>query len=135
MADTMHLSVISYAGELFSETISYLKVFSKQGELGINPDHSSTISMLEHTDVVYEFVNGDLHSFFVTNGLLSISDNRVVIMSDYLLFYDDLNEKEEISKLKDAKEGYSKAKNFEKKSHYRDLIIQSEAKLRVIEHH
>ena len=135
MADSMHLSVISFEGELFSETVSFLKVFSKQGELGIYPDHTSTITLLEHTDVVYEFPNGDLHSFYVTSGMLSIANNRLVVMTDVLKFYDDLNEKEEIKKLKDAKEKYSKSKQFDKQQYYRDLILQSEAKLRVIEHH
>ncbi|MBI60695.1 ATP synthase F1 subunit epsilon [bacterium] len=135
MADSMHLSVISYEGELFSEDVTFVKVFSQEGELGIFPDHTALVSLIEDTDVVYDFKNGDSHSFYVASGIISVSNNRFVIMTDEMLFYDDLNEKVEKASLTDNKESYQKARSYEKQLVYRKNIIQSEAKLRVIDNH
>ena len=74
MADTMHLSVISYEGELFSEDVSFVKVFSKEGELGIYPEHTTLVCAIEDTDVVYEFKGDHLHSFYVSDELESPVD-------------------------------------------------------------
>ena len=135
MADTMHLSVISYEGELFSEDVSFVKVFSKEGELGIYPEHTTLVCAIEDTDVMYEFKGADLHSFYVSSGLISVSNNRFVIMTDQMIFYDGLDDKVETKKLKDFKEKYAKEKQYTKKMDYQKLIKQSEAKLRVIKHH
>jgi F-type H+-transporting ATPase subunit epsilon len=136
MSEIVHLSVISHDGELFSEKVSFVKVFTDNGEVGIYPDHTSMVTTVRHTDVVYELTNQEKsHSFYVSQGILSISNNRVVILTDTMILHDDLNKKKITESLDNAKQLYAKSTIASDRELQRDIIIMEEAKLRVIENH
>jgi len=136
MSEIVHLSVISHDGELFSEKVSFVKVFTDSGEVGIYPDHTSMVTTVRHTDVVYELTNQEKsHSFYVSQGILSISNNRVVILTDTMILHDDLNQKKITESLDNAKQLYAKSTIASDRALQRDIIIMEEAKLRVIENH
>jgi len=136
MSEIVHLSVISHDGELFSEKVSFVKVFTDNGEVGIYPDHTSMVTTVRHTDVVYELTNQEKsHSFYVSQGILSISNNRVVILTDTMILHDDLNKKKITESLDNAKQLYAKSTIASDRALQRDIIIMEEAKLRVIENH
>ena len=136
MSEIVHLSVISHDGELFSEKVSFVKVFTDNGEVGIYPDHTSMVTTVRHTDVVYELTNQEKsHSFYVSQGILSISNNRVVILTDTMILHDDLNQKKITESLDNAKQLYAKSTIASDRALQRDIIIMEEAKLRVIENH
>jgi len=136
MSEIVHLSVISHDGELFSEKVSFVKVFTDNGEVGIYPDHTSMVTTIRHTDVVYELTNQEKsHSFYVSQGILSISNNRVVILTDTMILHDDLNKKKITESLDNAKQLYAKSTIASDRELQRDIIIMEEAKLRVIENH
>jgi F0F1-type ATP synthase epsilon subunit len=94
------------------------------------------VTTVRHTDVVYELTNQEKsHSFYVSQGILSISNNRVVILTDTMILHDDLNKKKITESLDNAKQLYAKSTIASDRELQRDIIIMEEAKLRVIENH
>ena len=90
------------------------------GELGIFPEHTSTISLFGNTDVVFELESGFQASFFVGSGVASINRNKLTLLTDVYLTKDDLDESSIRSKIADET-----SSNLER--------VSEHAKLRVIE--
>tara|TARA_B100001094_G_C17850985_1_gene632666 strand:- start:54 stop:452 length:399 start_codon:yes stop_codon:yes gene_type:complete len=130
MSDTITLNVISHEGKLFSEEVDFFKCISSTGEVGIYPEHTDSVILLESTDLVYE--QGDITTkVFIRNGILSIKSNKALIITDQLIKSDDI----EIGSIKESISTYTSKykteKEYKSKEKYRKLILAFEAKLRV----
>ncbi len=118
----MNLNVITQNGSVFSKEVSFVKFFSSGGELGVFPEHTTTLTLFGSTDVVYEVESGLQESFFVGPGVASINRDNVTLLTDIYLTKDDLDESAIRLNLEDVSSSLS---NLER--------ISEQAKLRVIE--
>ena len=89
--NALELSVITQDGVVFETNVHFVKFFTQNGELGIFPGHTRTISLLNNTDVVYEFEPEKERCFYVGNGIVSITKNKVTILTDTYLNAVDLD--------------------------------------------
>lgn len=130
MSDTITLNVISHEGKLFSEEVDFFKCISSTGEVGIYPEHTDSVILLESTDLVYE-QGENTTKVFIRNGVLSIKSNEALIITDQLIKSDNI----EIDSVKESisvyTSKYKSEKEYKSSEKYRKLILESEAKLRV----
>lgn len=133
MSDSITLSVYTVDGQVFKEDCFFFKAFSSTGEIGVYPDHKTSVIQLADTDVVVEKEDESLKSFYVASGILSIKNNKATILTDTFLNSDSISEIEEKDKKLAAKEAYMKASTFKEKSDCRKKLLSSSAKLRVLQ--
>ena len=65
MIDWIQLSIISHKGEVFSEKVKYFKLFSVKGEVGIYPEHTSFVTLIDHTDLVIDYDKRITKSYYI----------------------------------------------------------------------
>ena len=129
MSELINLSIISHNGKLFNEDVEFFKCFSKTGEVGIYPGHTNSVILLESTDLEYE-KNSKITKVFVKQGVLSIKSSKATIITDQLLFSDDIDvnsvksEIDQLSKSQDTEDSLVNETN-------RKLELEAKAKLRV----
>lgn len=132
MENTFELNVVSHEGKLFSQKVSFFKCHSSTGEIGVYPEHTDSLIMLESTDLEYELDEDNTKKFFVRSGILSINSGNATIITDQLLFPENI----EIDSVKESISTYqgkinaSNENNINEK--YRKLVLENEAKLRVL---
>ena len=132
MSDTFDLNIVSHEGKLFNEKVAFFKCHSSTGEVGIFPEHSDSLILLESTDLVYQLADDTEKMLFVRNGILSIKSGNATVITDQLLMPNDI----EVGSVKESISSFEKNINSsnsnEENEKYRKLILESEAKLRII---
>ena len=132
MSDTFDLNIVSHEGKLFNEKVIFFKCHSSTGEIGVFADHTDSLMLLESTDLIYQISDESEHKLFVRNGILSIKSGNATVITDQLLKPNDIeidSVKESISSFENSMSSSNSNDDNEK---YRKLILESEAKLRIV---
>ena len=125
------VSVVTIEGEQLHETCDFVKCFSSTGDLGVYPEHTSAVILLADTDLVLE-KNEKESRYFVSEGILTVKDNVVTIMTDVLLTKNDLSREELETSVSTATQAYLKKSTYQGQEAARKERLSSEAKLRVL---
>ena len=83
MADPMQVEVVSADRVVWSGTSSNIIAKTVEGEIGILPNHSPLLAVLEPSAVVIFCDDGKREVVAVEGGFISVSQGRVSILSEY----------------------------------------------------
>ncbi len=83
------LNIFSKNKILFTNNVSYVKIFNYKNELEIYFNHSPIIFVLKYSIIcIYNNIN---EFFYVYNGILEFNNNKLTILIHDLVFFDNLN--------------------------------------------
>lgn len=82
MADTLHLTIVSPAKQLFDGQATLVEVPGVEGDMGVLPAHAPTLSMLREGIVTVHGADRTVSRFRVTSGYADITPTSCTILSD-----------------------------------------------------
>lgn len=78
----LHVALVSPTQKVWSGEATFVSARTTEGELGVLPDHSPLFGVLVDGSVSIKSVDGSVKEFNVRGGFLSVSDNRVSILTE-----------------------------------------------------
>ena len=94
MADPMQVEVVSADRVVWSGTSSNIIAKTVEGEIGILPNHSPLLAVLEPSAVVIFSEDGGREVVAVEGGFISVSQGRVSILSEYAQLSSEMDVRE-----------------------------------------
>ncbi len=101
----MSLSVISSEKVVLETQCEAVTVPTTSGIITILPHHTGLYSLISPGDVILKNKSGDRETLIVNGGFISVFDNRVVLLTDFGIRLEDIDE----SIIAQAKERAEKA--------------------------
>ncbi len=92
MAHTIHVDIVSAAGQIFAGEASMVFAPASEGEIGIAPRHAPLLTMLKAGEVRVQTEGADEQSFFIGGGALEVQPNAVTVLADTAVRAKDLDE-------------------------------------------
>ncbi len=132
MSETFKLRIVSNKGELYSNTVSYITLFTVDGELGIGPSHTSLISMTVNTDLRVEYREDHIESFYIDKGTLIVKNGDVTILTNELITSSDIVLSDQEDLVKTHSKEYSSSTTHKDFEYHRHEILKAESKIRVV---
>ena len=105
MANTIQVDIVSAEQAIFSGSAEMVFAPSVMGEVGIAPNHTALITVLQPGDVRVKLPDGKEEHFYVSGGVLEVQPHLVTVLSDIGLRARDLDE----AKAMESKERAEKA--------------------------
>lgn len=99
---TFKIKVVTYEEKVLEQEAEFVLVRTTEGDMGILPNHSSFIAGLSTGEMKIR-LNGKEEKYFVSEGLLEISNNVVTIIATEAIPADQLDverAKKEVEELK-----------------------------------
>lgn len=96
------LEIVGPSGKVYSKDVEFVLVRTTEGDMGILPNHSPFIAGLSTGEMKIR-LNGKEEKYFVSEGLLEISNNVVTIIATEAIPADQLDverAKKEVEELK-----------------------------------
>lgn len=87
---TFKIKVVTYEEKVLEQEAEFVLVRTTEGDMGILPNHSSFIAGLSTGEMKIRF-NGKEDKYFVSEGLLEISNNVVTIIASEAIPADQLD--------------------------------------------
>ena len=113
--------------------VTFLKCHGPKGELGILPDHSSTISQLTVGNVVIRDNEGD-SMYFLSEGILHVRPDEVVILTPFIESSSEIDKARALASKERAMKRLSlRGDNDVDKNRARLALLRSKTRLLVIE--
>ncbi|MDA3018222.1 MAG: F0F1 ATP synthase subunit epsilon [Actinomycetota bacterium] len=78
----LHVALVSPTQKVWTGEATFVSARTTEGELGVLPDHSPLFGVLVDGSVSIKSVDGSVKEFNVRGGFLSVSDNRVSILTE-----------------------------------------------------
>ncbi|GAA1436583.1 F0F1 ATP synthase subunit epsilon [Microlunatus lacustris] len=104
MADPMQVEVVSADRVVWSGTSSNIIAKTVEGEIGILPNHSPLLAVLEPSAVVIFGEDGGREVVAVEGGFISVSQGRVSILSEYARLSSEMDVREAERELDSARQ-------------------------------
>ena len=79
---TLNVELVSPTERVWSGQASFVSARTVEGDLGILSDHAPLFGVLVDGEVSIKGVDGSTTSFTVSGGFLSVSNNRVSILTE-----------------------------------------------------
>ena len=93
MSNTIHVAVVSAAGQIFSGEAEFVALPGEAGELGIYPKHTPLITRIKPGAVRIRVPGQAEEEFvFVAGGVLEVQPNAVTVLADTAIRGKDLDE-------------------------------------------
>ena len=130
---SIHVSIVSAEGEIFSGEAKMVFAPGQLGEIGIAPRHAPLLTNLKPGEVRVQPPEGDEQFFYVSGGILEVQPQLVTVLADSAVRAEDLDEAaalEAREKAREALEGHHGEIDLEQAQ--RDLI-DAEARYRAAE--
>ena len=89
---SMRVEIVSNSEALYSGEAKMVFASASQGEVGIMPKHTPFLTTLKPGEVKVETVEGDIHSIYVSGGILEVQPDVVTVLSDTAIRAKDLDE-------------------------------------------
>ncbi|MEK9658018.1 MAG: ATP synthase F1 subunit epsilon [bacterium] len=89
--ETFSLRVLTPKGLALQEQVSFLKLPSTKGEVGIMPGHTSSVFQLDIGELLVSLLNNDDHYYFVVRGYAHVNTRETVILTPFLELRDDID--------------------------------------------
>lgn len=80
--DTLQIELVSADRVVWSGEASQVNARTVEGELGVLPNHAPLLSLLAAGVVEIDPIEGDHFKVAVSDGFISVADNRVSILSE-----------------------------------------------------
>ncbi|MDF9715478.1 F0F1 ATP synthase subunit epsilon [Nocardioides sp. ChNu-153] len=128
MAGTLHVELVSADRVVWSGEATRVIARTVAGDVGVLPGHAPLLSVLFHGVVDIQSAEGETWIAAVSDGFLSVADNRVSVLSEYAELSHEIDVEKaraELERVKDAGEDDTEA---------RDALLIAEARIRAVEH-
>lgn len=76
------LEIVTPTGKIYSKDIEFVLVRTTEGNMGILPNHSPFVAALDVGEMMVREEKGKEISYYVSEGFLEISNNKVIILAD-----------------------------------------------------
>lgn len=83
MAGTLHVELVSADRVVWSGEATRVIARTVAGDVGVLPGHAPLLSVLSHGVVDIQSEEGETWIAAVSDGFLSVADNRVSVLSEY----------------------------------------------------
>jgi F-type H+-transporting ATPase subunit epsilon len=104
MATTIHIDIVSAAGQIFSGEASMVFAPGSQGELGIAPRHAPLLTTLKAGEVRVQSEGAEEQVFYVGGGVMEVQPHQVTVLADTAARAQDLDEAAAITARQHAEE-------------------------------
>ena len=101
MQKTLELSLISAGGVLLKEVITDIYIPAHLGKAGILFSHRPYISGLVKGEISFTDDKGKKHFMYIKKGVIKVSNNRILIITNSLEKGTEINPEEVENKLRD----------------------------------
>jgi F-type H+-transporting ATPase subunit epsilon len=122
MADPLQIELVAADRVVWSGQASEVLARTVEGDLGVLADHAPLLSLLVPSVVVITPLEGDEVHAAISEGFISVANNRVSILSEDAFLADEIDAAAAQSELEAAQE-----------SDDADGILRAEAKLHVVD--
>ena len=122
MADPLQIELVAADRVVWSGQASEVLARTVEGDLGVLADHAPLLSLLVPSVVVITPLEGDEVYAAISEGFISVANNRVSILSEDAFLADEIDAAAAQSELEAAQE-----------SDDADGILRAEAKLHVVD--
>ena len=122
MADPLQIELVAADRVVWSGQASEVLARTVEGDLGVLADHAPLLSLLVPGVVVITPLEGEMVRAAISEGFISVANNRVSILSEDAFLADEIDAAAAQSELEAAQE-----------SEDADGILRAEAKLHVID--
>jgi F-type H+-transporting ATPase subunit epsilon len=78
----LNVELVSPTQQLWSGQANFISARTTEGDLGVLPDHSPLFGVLVDGAVSIKSVDGTTQEFNVEGGFISVSNNRVSILTE-----------------------------------------------------
>ena len=78
----LNVALVSPTQQVWSGEASFVSARTTEGDLGVLPGHTPLFGVLVDGSVSIKSVDGSVKEFNVRGGFLSVSDNRVSILTE-----------------------------------------------------
>jgi F-type H+-transporting ATPase subunit epsilon len=122
MADPLQIELVAADRVVWSGQASEVLARTVEGDLGVLADHAPLLSLLVPGVVVITPLEGEMVRAAISEGFISVANNRVSILSEDAFLADEIDAAAAQSELEAAQE-----------SDDAEAILRAEAKLHVID--
>ena len=99
----MQFSLVNLAQELWTGEVAFVTAPGVEGELGIAPGHTPLLTDLAPGPVQIRTEDGEMEVFFISGGILEVSDGKVTLLADIAAEATDLSMEEAEEQLRQAR--------------------------------
>jgi F-type H+-transporting ATPase subunit epsilon len=79
---SLNVELVSPTAQVWSGQAKFISARTIEGDLGVLPDHSPLFGVLVDGQVKIETLDGSIKEFEVHGGFISVSNNRVSILTE-----------------------------------------------------
>lgn len=88
----LHLKIVTPEKLIFDEEVSQVNISTKDGILGILPNHANLMAKLKPGELVIK-KGGKIETLAVGDGFLQMADNTLSVMTDLAKYEADIDER------------------------------------------
>lgn len=129
---SMRVEIVSAIEEIYSGEAKILFASASQGEVGIMPKHSPFLTTLKPGEVKIETVEGDIHSIYVSGGILEVQPDVVTVLSDTAIRAKDLDETRALEAKEAAEIALENQQNGQEVATTESALAEAMAQLQMI---
>ncbi len=133
MAHTIHVDIVSAAGQIFAGEASMVFAPASEGEIGIAPRHAPLLTMLKAGEVRVQTEGADEQSFFIGGGALEVQPNAVTVLADTAVRAKDLDEAAALEARRRAEDAVREKTDKIELAEAQAELLRAVAQLRAIE--
>ena len=111
MSEQIKLKIISIEGILVEENVDFIRAMSTSGDLGIYPNHTPLVSLIQEGVFQYD-VGSETKSLFISHSTIIVSKSDVKLLVDYIQTVDDFNQSYLTERLDQLKRSISEEKDY-----------------------
>ena len=131
MEDLFKIEIKSVDGVLLEESVSYLRVNTSSGDMGIYSGHTFTISDVLEGVLEYQVNEDNSKLVYISDGVVVVKPDHVLVTVDYLKYAADFDKKDLSNTIKESRKQYKEASDYTDKMKFLNTLNISENKLKV----
>lgn len=129
----IHVDIVSAEGNIHSGTARMVYAPAEMGEVGIAPRHAPMLTRLHPGQVRIEDERGEMHSFFVSGGILEVQPRLVTVLADTAERAANIDEAAAEAAKRRAEEAVSQAESDIDLARAQAELAEAAARLHVIQ--
>jgi F-type H+-transporting ATPase subunit epsilon len=130
---SLHVSIVSVEGEIYSGEATMVFAPASQGDLGIAPRHAPLLTNLRPGDLRVQTTDGEEKFFYVTGGILEVQPHMVTVLADTAMRGDQLDEAMAKAAQEAAEKAVGDAGDKKDLKHARLQLVEAAARYRAVQ--